>query len=280
MEMVSAAKSRRLVDRLNTTKPYENKLSEMIRELGEEKKDIHSPYLSCTKKLSKIALLVLSANRGLCGAYNTNVLRLTQERYEELSFQGIKCDLYVIGKKGNSYFKFVNLPIKESYVDIEENFTYAQSEELTLVFMKKFREEIYEKVEFMSTVYHSAGSQKAECIDFLPLRLKPPRLKKEEHNSKEKESSPAKEKPKLNHILEPDSKSIIEALLPLSLKIHFYRILLEAMCSEQIARRIAMKNATEAAGEMLKSLVRSYNRTRQASITQELAEIVAGADAI
>ena len=276
MEMVSTAKSRRLVDRLNTARPYKNKLLEMMAALQQGSENIASPYLHRSPKLSKAALLAVSANRGLCGAYNTNVLRLAHQRYEELSSQNVDCDVYVIGKKGISYFKFMKVPVKESYVHIDENFSYAQSEELALIFMQKFRERLYEKIEIISTVYHSAGSQKAAPIDFLPLALD---FSAANRNNAEGESN-SENKQKQNHICEPDAKTIIEAMIPLTVKTHFYGIILEAMCSEQIARRIAMKNATDSAGEMLKSLVRSYNRARQASITQELAEIVAGADAI
>ena len=269
MEMVSAAKSKKLVDRLNTAKPYKEKLLEMIAALGREEQSISSPYLRRVKELHRAALLVVSANRGLCGAYNSNILGLAKKRYEELSSQGIKCDVYAIGKKGRSYFKFVKIDLKEAYVDIDENFSYSQSEKLCMDFMRKFRDQLYDKIEIVSAAYHSAGSQKAACIEFLPPGLGLSEVVEEK-----------KETRKENYIFEPDAKSIVEALIPLSIRTHFYGILLEAMCSEQIARRVAMKNATDSAGEMLKSLVRSYNRARQASITQELAEIVAGADAI
>lgn len=278
--MVSTAKSRKLLDRLNAARPYKSKLLEMMRSLEKESENIDSPYLHRAQGLSKVALLVVSANRGLCGAYNTNALSLARQRYEELSSQARACDIYVIGKKGNSYFKFMKLPIKKNYMHIDENFSYAQSEELALTFMRKFREQVYGEIEIVSTVYHSAGSQKALPIPFLPLQLH--RSTKETGHAKEKTESPPLplEKREGNYIFEPEAKNILEALVPLAIKTHFYGIILEAILSEQIARRIAMKNATDAAGEMLKSLVRSYNRARQTSITQELAEIVAGADAI
>ena len=278
MEMVSTAKSKKLVERLNAAKPYKDKLLKMMATLGKESESISSPYLPHSKRLSKHALLVLSANRGLCGAYNTNILRLAHQRYEELSSQNLNCDVYMMGRKGNSYFKYLNVPVKENYVHIDENFNYAQSEELASAFMKKFKEGLYDKIEVLSTIYHSAGSQKAASINFLPLSLEP--VANDKTNTEEKEEEHSGKKQEQNHIFEPDAKSILEAMIPLTIKTHFYGILLEAMCSEQIARRVAMKNATDAAGDMLNSLLRSYNRARQASITQELAEIVAGADAI
>ena len=117
---------------------------------------------------------------------------------------------------------------------IDENFKYAQSEELASAFMKKFREGLYDKIEVISTVYHSAGSQKAASINFLPLSLEP--AANDKVNAEEKGEERSVKKQEQNHIFEPDAKSILEAVIPLTIKTHFYGILLEAMCSEQNCR--------------------------------------------
>ena len=283
MEMVAAAKSKKMVDCFNATRPYQNKLSKLMsillhaqntqQGMQMQDKSLSSPYLRKSAKIRNLALIVVTANRGLCGGYNSNLLRLAYKHYQKASAEGIACDLHVIGKKGLSYFKFLKLPIKASYLNVDDNLKYPEAEKLVLHFMEAFSQRSYDHVEIVATRYYSAAKQKPVIQTLLPLDLNAVNKSTTAENVIDNNTNH-------NYIFEPDLSRILKHTLPLSIKVNFYSVLLGALASEQILRRIAMKNATDAAEEMLKLLNRSYNRARQASITQELAEIVSGADAL
>lgn len=271
MEMVSTAKSKKLVDRVHAAQPYAHKLHEVMISLSQAGGASDSPYLKEVEDPKRIALLVVTANRGLCGGYNSNTLKMARARYEVLTSQDKEVDLYVIGKKGVGYFRFIGYPVVESWIDIDDTFEYEQTERIALKLMNLYREGKYDTIEVASVVYHSAGSQLPDLTRFLPMTM-------EEAEGGETEGDPDLSGGLVDY--DPEPSVLIEQMLPLAIKTNFYKIILEAVTSEQIYRRIAMKNATDAAGDMLKSLTLTYNRVRQASITQELSEIVAGADAI
>lgn len=270
MEMVSTAKSKKLVDRVHAAQPYANKLREVMINLAQAGGVADSPFLKSVEDPRKIALLVMTANRGLCGGYNSNTLKLARARFEILKSEDREVDLYVVGKKGLAYFKFINFEVKDSWIEIDDGLQYAQAEKLALFFMNSFVEGTYEKIEVVSTLYKSAGSQVPDITQYLPIGME------------NLDSAAAEDETRTAGMIDydPGPSVLIERILPLAIKTNMYRLLMEAVTSEQIYRRIAMKNATDAAGDMLKDLTRKYNRVRQASITQELSEIVAGADAI
>lgn len=275
MEMVATAKSKKLIDRVNEAKPYGDKLRAIMESLATQGGSIDSPYLRAVEgeQPRKVALVVVSANRGLCGGYNSNVLRMARQHVQGLKKNtGAEVDVYMIGKKGAGYFKFLQIPVTESILDIDDTFQYDQADRLVTKLMDAFEDQKYDRVDVVTTVYLSAGSQKPDVLQLLPVGLGGD------------DSTDAKSAPTANSagpvIYEPDPATIAAEMIPLAIKTQFYRMLLEAVASEQIARRIAMKNATDAAGEMVKLLTRTYNRARQAGITQEILEIVAGAEAV
>ncbi len=281
MEMVSTAKSKRLTDRRNAAAPYRSSLLELIACIGKRAQDISSPYLHQPTRIRRSALLVVSANRGLCGGYNSNVLRLAHHYYDQSRQKNIDCDLYVIGKKGVAFFTFLKLPIRESYLHIDDNFRYEEAEDLASYFMQEFSHGTYDQVNIATTVYYSAGQQKPEILSLLPVSLEVnAQSEKSISNVRTEASQKLHKLHGQDYVFDPNPEMIIGEMLPLAIKTNLYGILLEAITSEYTARRIAMKNASDAASDMLKVLKRSYNRIRQASITQELAEIVAGADAV
>lgn len=276
MELVSAAKSKRMVDRVNAAKPYGEKVNEILISLASLADEISSPLVRPAVDPKKIALLVVTANRGLCGGYNSTILKIARRRLDEHKNAGRTVELHVVGKKGLAYFKFLKIQVDKKYDNIDDTFQYEQAEEIADKFMADFSKGQIDKVEILSTIYHGAARQKPGVQALLPLV--PGKVPNEEGEWKKPEG----EKRALGgtFIYEPDPQNILQGLLPLAVKTMVYRALLDAVTSEQIYRRIAMKSATDAAAEMIKNLTRTYNRVRQASITQEIAEIVAGADAI
>jgi len=263
MEMVATAKSKKMSNRVNASKPFSDKIKELVGSLSSLASKVESPLLRREENPKKIAILVVTANRGLCGGYNGNILRMTRSFVAELKSKGIAYDLYVIGKKGISYFRFAKEPIKQSFINIDDNSGYKEAEFFANLFMEEFSNKRIDGLEVISTVYHSSADQRSEITRVLPIE--PPSDAQEVSES---------------IIYEPSPESILNSLLPLVIKTVLYKIILEAVCSEQIARRIAMKSATDAASEMIKVLVRGYNRVRQSKITQEISEIVAGADSL
>ena len=265
MELVSTAKSKKAVDRVQAAMPFASKTQELIGSLVEGS-TIHHPLLRFPDKPKKIALLVNTANRGLCGAFNNNVVKLSMNRYAELKKEGVEVNLYIIGKKGVSVFKFNNYEIEEVYTHIDDRPTFEQAQEFADLFIKLFSEEKIDGAEIIYTKYFSAGSQRAHIQSVLPLQLE---------SDDEAEASFSGEA-----IFEPSPEAILYSLLPRAVRVMYYRALLDSAASEQIARRIAMKNATDAASDMIKDMTLQYNRARQAKITQEIAEIVSGAESV
>lgn len=269
MEMVSTAKSKKASNRVNASQPYASKVQELIQSLSSLASQVESPYLRNPEKTKKVGIFVITGNRGLCGGYNGNVNRLTIKRIQEWKSKGAEVELHVVGKKGTSYFRYLKVPVAASYTHIDDNAGYKEAEEFARTFMTKFAKEELDAVEIISTIYKSSATQTAGITPVLPIQ--PP--KSEDGDGK---AVPSRD----SVIYEPNPQSILESLLPMVVKVSFQRAILEALCSEHIARRIAMKSATDAAGDMIKSLNRGYNRARQSKITQEISEIVGGASSI
>lgn len=269
MEMVAAAKSRRMINRVQAAKPYGDKLQEILEGLEDLTGNIDSPLLRRSENPKKYVLLVVTANRGLCGGYNSNTLKLARRRILELENQGKEVSVHVIGKKGVSYFNFLKQPVARTILDIDDTVTFEQARDLADGYRAEFEEEKFDVLELVSTVYRNAASQVPAVNQILPVGVS----QKEEEQEK---------KPKAGQdiIFEPEPEVILENLLPHLVRTFLFRALLEAVTAEQIYRRVAMKAASDAAGDMSKSLSQLYNRKRQASITQEISEIVGGADAI
>jgi len=278
MEMVASAKSRRLMDRVHKAKPYSEKILAVMAGLGGIQGKEESPLLEVRPE-KKIALVIITANRGLCGGYNSNVIKMARNKIKEYQSRSVAFDLFVVGKKGNAYFRFVKVPVARSIIDIDDKFEYAQAEELANFFIDAYTEKKYDRVEVLSTFYLSAANQRPGSMRLLPISNEPARFDENGEPLASREKFAIKERP-ANFIIEPGPAVIIARMLPLVVKVSLFKLFLEAIASEQIYRRIAMKAATDAAKQMIKLLTRTYNRIRQASITQELAEIVAGADAL
>ncbi|WP_367898620.1 ATP synthase F1 subunit gamma [Leptospira sp. WS58.C1] len=262
MEMVATAKSKKLSDRVNASHPFSNKIKELVGALASLASVVKSPYLRKPNTIRSIALLVITANRGLCGGYNSKTIRLARTRIQELKDQGVNVRLFVVGKKGISYFQFAKEKIEKSYTHIDDKSGYKEAEEFADFFLDLFAKEEVDSVEIISTVYRSSANQEPEVTKVLPFEA-------------QGETNVGS-----NVLYEPSPADILESLLPLVVKTAFLKAILEANCSEQIAKRVAMKSATDAASEMIKLLTRGYNRIRQAKITQEISEIVAGADSL
>ena len=272
MELVATSKLKRAQDRVVAARPYAAALAEVIGDLYAPELAERFPLLRQPKTSaalgSKVALLLITANRGLCGAFNANLIREARRRMEQLEAEGAKIDLHLIGKKGITYFKFSKRPVASQRTDIGDKPTAAQAAEVVGPLMAKFEAGEIDAVDVVFAQFKSAVSTPPTTLRILPIA--PPSARK---------GTGGRGKA-ANYILKPSAEAILEQLLPLYVRNQVYRALVETAAAFLGAQRTAMKNATDNAGDMLDLLQRTFNRARQAQITQELAEIVGGAEVL
>ena len=268
MELVATSKLKRAQDRVVAARPYAASLAEVMA-------DLYSPDLAERFPLlrqpvagvggRRVALLLITANRGLCGAFNANLIREARARIEQLE-PDAAVDLHLVGKKGVSYFKFTKRPVASQRIDIGDKPTAAHAAELVGPLMQQFETGVLDAVEVVFAQFKSAVSTPATTLRILPIT--PPRADGR---------SGART---VSYILKPSAEAILARLLPLYVQNQVYRALVETVAGFYGAQRTAMKNATDNAGDIIELLQRTYNRARQAQITQEIAEIVGGAEAL
>ncbi len=262
MEMVATSKLKRATDRVYAARPYGEALDEIVRSLYDPELAERFPLLRQPERIQRAAVLLLTANRGLAGGFNANLTRETRRLLAELRGEGVEVDLHIAGKKGLSFFRFRGEKIKSSRIDISDAPSDEDAEELVALLRADFEAGRVDALYVVSSHFHSAAYAPPGSRRVLPIEPE--------------EGAKSAEK----YILSPPGAGILARLLPLYVRNAVYRALVENAAAEHGARRTAMKNATDNAGEMLETLTRTYNRARQAQITQEIAEIVGGAAAL
>src|SRR2546421_9031203 len=269
MELVATSKLKRAQDRVVAARPYAAALAEVIGDLYAPELAERFPLLRQPgEKSRRVALVVITANRGLCGAFNANLIREARRRIEQLEAEGATVELHLIGKKGITYFKFAKRPAASQRIDVGDKPTAAQAVDIVTPLIAQFESGALDAVDIVFSQFKSAVSTPPTTLRVLPIA--PPRAA-EGGRGRQKAA---------NYILKPSAEAILEQLLPLYVRNQVYRALVETAAAFLGAQRTAMKNATDNAGEMLDLLQRTFNRARQAQITQELAEIVGGAEAL
>jgi F-type H+-transporting ATPase subunit gamma len=267
MELVATSKLKRAQDRVLATRPYAAALTEVIADLYTPAWAERFPLLRQPRgAVRRAALVLITSNRGLAGAFNANLIREARRRLEQLERAGSAVDLHVVGKKGIGYFRFAKRPMASQRTDIGDKPTAAHAAELVDPLMRQFETGVVDAVDVIFAQFKSAISTPPTLLPLLPLA--PP---------DGAGGTPARA---TNYLLKPSAEAILEQLLPLYVRNQLYRALVETAAAFQGAQRTAMKNATDNAGDILDVLRRTYNRARQAQITQELAEIVGGAEAL
>lgn len=275
MELVSTSKLKRAQDRVVGARPYAQALAEVIGQLYSPELAERFPLLRQPGKsgrgpgVRRAAVLLITSNRGLCGAFNANLIREARRRLGELEKQDVHTELHLVGKKGVSYFKFTKRNIASQRVDIGDRPTLDHAAELVKPLMERFASGDLDAVDVVFAKFNSAVSTPPTTLRILPIT--PPEKRRPDGQ---------KATAAVNYILRPSAEEILQQLLPLYVQNQVYRALVETAAAEHGARRTAMKNATDAGQDMLTILQRTFNRARQAQITQELAEIVGGAEAL
>jgi len=263
MEMVATSKLKRATDRVYAARPYAERLGEVIGRLVVP--DLRERYalLRRPETIRRAAVVVMTANRGLAGAFNVNLIREARQLIDRLRGDGAEVDLHVLGKKGISFFRYQREAIASERTDIGDRPSAEDAASIADPLIEGFKRGEVDAVYVVYAQFRSALSTPPAVMRILPV-----------------EPPAGAESTAVEYILSPSADEILDRLLPLYVRNSVYRALVETAAAEQGARRTAMKNATDNAGEMLDVLRRSYNRARQSQITQEIAEIVGGAAAL
>jgi F-type H+-transporting ATPase subunit gamma len=262
MEMVATSKMKRAQDRVSAARPYADALRDVIANLYTPELAEKFPLLRQPGQIKRAAVIVVTGNRGLAGAFNANLIKEARATLARLEGEGVAVEVHAIGKKGLGYFRYINRTVATSRTDIGDRPTADQAGEIVNELMEKFAKKELDAVHIIFPNVKSVLLAPPTTLQILPVT--PPEAKGKQ----------------LDYILAPDAETILGALLPLYVRNSVYRALVEMTAAFFASQRTAMKNATDNATDMLKVLNRTYNRARQASITQEIAEIVGGAAAL
>lgn len=270
MKMVAAAKLRRAQDRILQMRPYAQRLSAIMQNVsaGVETDQLENPYAE-EREVYRVLLVVVSSDRGLCGGFNSSIFKYTKaliaEKYADVEAGG-GLTLMPIGKKAYDHFKKRGYRVIDDYHLLFSDLNFDRVREAAEYVMNGFTGGAYDKVEIIYSEFKNVATQITVNEPFLPISM--------EAAEGEAPANPT------DYIFEPSREYIFSEIIPKALKIQFYKTLLESNASEQGARMTAMDKATDNAGELLKELKLTYNRTRQAAITKEILEIVGGAEAL
>ncbi|MDH3289754.1 MAG: ATP synthase F1 subunit gamma [Gemmatimonadota bacterium] len=262
MEMVATSRLKRAQDRVVAARPYAEVLADVIAGLYEPGLAERFPILRQPgADRGRVALVFMTSNRGLCGGFNANLIREAQDRMLELESRGREVELHGIGRKGIGYFRYIGRELASARQDIGDHPTPEHASEVIQPLLERFEGGELDAVEVVFAKFNNPLSTPPTRLTILPIVTPTDRLP-------------------VNYLLRPSADEILRAILPMYIQNQMYRALVETAASEHGARRTAMKSATDNAGDMIDYLRRTYNRARQAQITQEIAEIVGGAEAL
>lgn len=267
MKMVSASKFRHASSAIVKMRPYSEVLSGILAEVGAslDGTQVESPYTEVRGEQRKVLLVVVTSNKGLCGAFNSNVVKYVRALLAG-RFARNEVDLITIGAKGREMLSR-HFPIAADYSPLLDDLTFAATAQVSQKIMDDFAAGVYDRVEIVYNRFKNAATQLLTAEEFLPLSL---------HTGGKREDAGAQ----TDFILEPDSRSIVAGLLPQSLRLQFFRVLRDSVASEHGARMTAMSQATDNAKALKERLTLQYNNARQAAITNQIIEIVSAAEAL
>ena len=268
MEMVSTSKLKRATDRVYAARPYAERLASVIGRLVDPELKERYPLLRQPTTVKRAAVVLVTSNRGLAGAFNVNLIKEARGVMDRLRADGVEVELHSVGKKGAAFFRFKRQPIASERPDIGDNPTVEHAASVIEPLRDRFERGELDEVYVVHAQFRSALSTPPATLKLLPVQ------------AAAANESGARTERILNYELSPSADEILGRLLLLYVRNSMYRTLVETAAAEHGACRTAMKNATDNAGEILDKLSRTYNRARQAQITQEIAEIVGGAAAL
>jgi F-type H+-transporting ATPase subunit gamma len=271
MELIATSRFKRAMDRATEAAEYTKKISEIVSDLGKADLKFSHPLLEKRSEEKKSILLVLTSNRGLCGGYNASVLRQTTAHLRSQKEKNVQVSLEVSGKRGIKFLNFQKIHLDAAYTHFEDQPTFEQVNELGTRYAESFIAGKVDRVDVAYTRFESSSRQTAVVESLLPLA---------NLSGADPKNAAVKTEAGIDYEFLPSAQEILEEIVPAAFRAKLFKCFLDAAVSEQIARMVAMKGATENADEMAGSLKQQYNRARQAGITSELAEIIGGAAAL
>jgi F-type H+-transporting ATPase subunit gamma len=272
MELIATSRFQRALRRAQEAEAYTRKIAELAADLSKNAGDVSHPLL-VTRPVKKSLLLVITANRGLCGGYNGSILREAMGAIRAYRAGDAPFDLEAAGRRGIAFFRFQGIARAMEYTNFEDKPTFLEVDAIASRYIDLFTTGQIDEVKVAYMKFINAARQQPTVETLLPLSGVAPQPTTA--------AAPAGgTAAKMEYEFLPDAGEILEELVPAALKVRLFKCFLDAAVSEQIARRIAMKAATENAGDLIKEITRLYNRTRQANITKEISELIAGSEAL
>lgn len=269
MELIATARFKKALDRAVEAEAYTRKIAELAADLSAAGAQIKHPLLEKREQVKTTLLLVLAANRGLCGGYNATTLREGNQAIRQIRAANQTLQLELSGKRAIAYFRFQRIDAQATYTHFEDKPSFDQVEVLADKYLEAYIKGTLDQVQVAYMKFFSAGRQKPVVETLLPLSSLPT-----------SDKAPAAATQNVEYEFLPDAQGILEEILPVSFKVRLFKCFLDAAVSEQIARRSAMKAATDKTTEMIKLISSQYNRARQAQITKEIAEVLGGVEAL
>ena len=269
MKMVAASKLRKAQNAILKMRPYAAKLKDLLQNLSASLDSGDGNIWSQQRKAEKVLLVIITSNRGLCGAFNSNILRTAVQRIKTdyaAQYEAGNVSVLTIGRKGTEFFSKRNYSVVASHDSIFDRLTYENVSVIATSVMDAFTDKQFDRVDIIYNQFKNAAVQYVTVEQFLPVEIHAPNAVQAKSN--------------IDYLFLPSKEEIVTELIPKSLKIQFYKAILDSNASEHGARMTAMHQATDNAGDLIKQLNLAYNKARQAAITKEILEIVSGAEAL
>jgi F-type H+-transporting ATPase subunit gamma len=270
MELIATARFKKAMERATEAEAFTRKITELAADLSANAGKVTHPLLLTHDPIHNSLLLVICSNRGLCGGYNSAILREANHRMAQIQREGVNLHLELSGRRAITYYRFQGVKAEKTYTHLEDKVRFEEVEELANRYISAYIGGTIDRVEVAYMKFLSASRQAPVVETLLPLSAV----------AEQKPGAHAGSGPVVEYEFLPEAGDILKELLPISFKVRLFKCFLDAAVSEQIARRVTMKAATENADEMIKSLTQLYNRARQAQITKEIAEVIGGAEAL
>jgi F-type H+-transporting ATPase subunit gamma len=274
MELIATARFKKAMDRAAAATDYTKRITQIVQDLASSGASVSHPLLLAHDAIKAVDILVLTANRGLCGGYNGSVVRVATQRRNEILEQANAGQTSVSGKRGISALRFAGVPIEKTYTEFDDQPGFDSVAKIADELIYRYVSGQVDRVDVAYTKFVSSSKQIPVVETLLPFAGLEVTLK----DSASADASDSKIRDDYEFL--PNASAILEEVVPASFRARLFKCFLDAAVSEQIARMVAMKSATENAGDIIKSLSRTYNRARQSKITQEIMEIIGGVEAL
>jgi len=268
MEMVATAKIKKAQEKIEAARPYAFAMMEVLGNVARYVQGVSHPLLEEHAERNRVVIVSITSDRGMCGAFNSNILRLTEDMLRAETAAGVGTDIIAVGKKAVGYLRYRGVEPIAAYRDISDKPKFADARSIASSIIGRYEAGEIDAAYIIFNRFKNVAEQKAETYQLLPIERRIMDAEEEADGLR------------AEYLFEPTAAEVLEHLLPTYVETLVYRALMESAASEQGARRTAMKSATDNASEMITTLTRSYNRARQAAITTEIAEIVGGAAAL